>query len=460
MPFSVIDACAVLRPITGNWFFEHIDIPRLLAALQDFIDTSPFWCGQTRFANYMSDGGPYERFRYPELAYNFDTDPGVEVGIAEVDKTWLQLMSELETIGDGATIALNCRPYLPTQDKPHPPFSDLPTLRIKISKFKCGVIGIGLAMPHCLSDVWTMQVVMECWSKAFNGNLKPMVFKPRDVDEIALPFESKNSEAIARVDKVLKRRMYDFWAADKSTIPPALGDLCSGPKELITEEPYGLPFEVESMENVDAYRIEFSAQELESMYQYVTKSGVRCSHLNVLFAHIWSLIARAKELGDEIVSAYLAITLRTRLTSHKDFSYHAGCFVENCVADAKGNDDIVEYTRQIRIAINSFTNEQTPALLHELAHVGCASRSIGLNSGRNSIAFTTWIAKEPPSLLSFGGKLIHYDRLTLPLCNMVSVMGKVGNKDKWYENGCYVFVGLQKSDLEQVINNPELRKWR
>jgi hypothetical protein len=38
-------------------------------------------------------------------------------------------------------------------------------------------------------------------------------------------------------------------------------------------------------------------------------------------------------------------------------------------------------------------------------------------------------------------------------------MEKIGDKEKWYENGCNLYIQLPKEDLERLMSAPELRKW-
>lgn len=62
--------------------------------------------------------------------------------------------------------------------------------------------------------------------------------------------------------------------------------------------------------------------------------------------------------------------------------------------------------------------------------------------------------------MNIGGKLIYYARSPLPFPNFVAVMENTGgNKDKWYENGCYVNIQLAKQELETLLNDESLHEY-
>ena len=93
---------------------------------------------------------------------------------------------------------------------------------------------------------------------------------------------------------------------------------------------------------VPEFRSVYFSQELENMYQHVTKGNVRLSHYNALCAHLWTCISRAKNLVNEPCTVLTAVTLRTRFPNSKELEYHAGCFAEISYADSVGNANIVE----------------------------------------------------------------------------------------------------------------------
>lgn len=131
----------------------------------------------------------------------------MELEIDGLTATWQELARQMKTEREDVRIPLDTSIFFPSsQGIPGPPLNENgPILRIKISKLKCGTIGIGIIIPHNIADVWTMQMVMACWADAYSGPFVPIKYVPKDIDKIAYSLDKKDPDVLATVEKAMKR---------------------------------------------------------------------------------------------------------------------------------------------------------------------------------------------------------------------------------------------------------------
>ena len=460
-PLSVLDALVISTQSRGAWFYENVKIDRLLESLQLVINRAPYVCGSTRFVKYNPDGTVYERYWHTELAYNFETDPGVEVEVnAEYSKSLQEILKKTEIKGlDGVTCPIDISPFLCADTKPHAPFSDLPTLRIKITRLKCGTVVIGMGMPHIVADVQALQLTLKSWSDAYVGNdFQVPIFAPRDVDALAYGFfDKRDPVALAKIQH-LPRVGYDAWNS-RQFVPDQYAPLSYGPEELIAREPLGTPFKMDEF-MATTLKYHFTSQEIENIYKHVTESGAQVSHMNVLIAHMWDCIARARKNAENRLSLFIG--LRSRLQSDKDFTKYLGSFVNNAEISSNGKESITSKALSIRETISKYTKDLSPYILHELGTRVSPTRYIMGSSENNYVMMTTWINRDiKNSDINFGTKLVYFERASIPAINSYCILlPAIGDKDAWYENGASIHFAAKKEVLLELAQDPELRKWR
>ena len=458
IPSSLLDGVN-MATTTGAWFYQHSDIKKLLSSLQLVIDAAPYLAGQTRFVKYNPDGEVYQRYWHTEVYYNFPDQKGAEVEVAESEQSFTEITKDLNTELDGVTIPLDIIHFVPSSDKPHPPFSDHPNFRVKITKLTCGVVCISSSVPHLIGDALMLKNTMQAWSDAYNGKTFSVpIFAPRDVDELALSLTEKNQKALD-IANALPRAEYDFWAS-KPYLPAAFHALANGPQELIDREPLGTPCKIISVDDLVTFKFEFTPKEIEKMYQHCSSStSSQISHMVALVSHFWTCYNRARKLGENESKLQLVIGLRNRLPSDKNFYNYAGSFTDAGEIISKGNASAIENAMLIGNVISAFTKDVTPSLLHKHAMKVCPCRYALGNFDHNSMFVTTWIGTGKATL-SFGGDLIFFERNLAPVSGYSVIVEKLGDEQKWYKNGVDIHLTASKAVLEAMNSDPEFRKYK
>ena len=459
IPLSVTDVAAPPSTTKGVYFYRHTNLEKLTKSLQAAVDAVPAWSGTVRFVTYVPDGTVYQRHGHVEVAYNFDDDPGISYEIVESSKLMEEALSESKPVGEGVKEAMDIAPYLALGENPNalvfPPFVPGPAVRFKVTKFKCGGIGLGVVFTHYLADAISTQLFLDVWSSAYNDEpIEPIVFAPRDIDNLAFSLDQKDPDVLAQAAKI-PRRVYDWWAS-KDFAPKEFLGACEGPQELIDKEPYGIPIEFGDVD-VQDYIFHFSKQEIEGMYKDVANAGVRVSHMNALVAHMWTCIRRARDL-DEEATLHMSIGLRNRLPGPVKFSRHVGSLVDRGMAISSFfENNIVENARLIRQTINGYTSELMPSLLHDVAMKVSPIRYFGSNFKNSNTLVTTWV---PHNLKQIKfGTFVEVIRCANHANGIIFVNGMNGTK-KWYDNGASVSFVASPKVLEKLIADPELRKYK
>lgn len=304
-----------MRPCSGAWFFEHSDIDKLLESLQIVVDEIPFWCGKLRYVKYKFGGSVYERYTHMEVAYNFESDPGCEVQVAELGKSLDELVDATKTEYPEVWSPMDVSELIPMPSKPDEDQA-IPILKVKISTLKCGTVCIGCFVPHALSDAVALQKFVHRWSCVYNGRQsESLVYDPREADSYALSLDIKDPAIIDQCNEIVSRDMYDFWACTEEDMPAEWLKEFNGPDELIEIEPLGKPPSM-SKEPVICYKVYFSNIEIANMRKHIQDQGVQATRMIALSAHIWTCLNKVRGITDKS-HATLNIGTRSRLSSTK-----------------------------------------------------------------------------------------------------------------------------------------------
>ena len=145
IPVSILEMPAGYATAKGSWFFTHSNIPRLMEALQLVVNEIPFWCGRVRYVKHKTKGSIYERYKGLEVVYGFDNDPGCEVEVIDYPKTFQQVKITSDTGAENVYLPIDIHEFIP--DDTDPTSEGIQGLRIKITKFKCGIVSSGPVVP-------------------------------------------------------------------------------------------------------------------------------------------------------------------------------------------------------------------------------------------------------------------------------------------------------------------------
>lgn len=346
-------------------------------------------------------------------------------------------------------------PFLPVEEKLHPPFSDYPNLRVHITTLKCGAVAIGFSLPHCLADAETFRLVIASWSRAYNDeqDIKAPIFAPRDIDKWAVSLDKPDLEAMKIVNS-LPIPDYDFWGG---VIPEKMKFLTSGPDELIAKEPLGTP--VRYVFSEACYKFKFSREQLHSIYDQINREAtIKVSHQIALVAHMWTAINRARNFGESDCANFTTlISMRSKLPEG-DYSNYAGSFVGGGQVSCTGTSNAVACAVLITQMLRKYTKDISPCILHRLAmHTSPYRRSL-LNFSDDSILYSTWISpnfRNRNNKIRFGNaKLSFFEESAVPINSILHVSEVYGDKPNWYENGAYVYFTSKKKVLDSILNDP------
>ena len=393
---------------------------------------------------------------HAEVLYNYEDDKGVRLDVVESDENFDEILKATETDILDVYKPLDVVQFLPDLGQ-YPPITDTSCLSIKITTFSCGIIAISVNVSHALADALVLQQFLSLWSSVYNGEkVKAPIFNPREIDELAQPLEKKDPEKLKRATK-FPAQLYDLWNS-KEALPERFSRMCEGPEEIVAQEPLGEPLSFADLASSQSYKFKFSAVEIESMYQDLVKSGFHVSRMNALIAHFWTCVNRARK--SNYARLFQVIGIKRRLSAEKDFNNHFGCFVICGLTETTGNATFADNAKLFSEHLQQYTVQTISDLLHSFAHNLCPTRHFHMTFDEPSTVSTTWVGADDYPIKF--GKFLHYETFYGPSSGlMVILSGNASNeRDKWHDDGAYIFYSARQEVLDSLIDDPELRKWR
>ncbi|THU85664.1 hypothetical protein K435DRAFT_732098 [Dendrothele bispora CBS 962.96] len=530
---SVVDA-TVLRysPASATWLFDgsegtHLSIDVLVLSLRRTLDSYPQWSGYL----HMPIGNDHpsasvadhtKRFNRPMLTWGTSADPGVEVIQAKSPHRLAELIPSCEQrasryrVWDGRVIAsmgiFPESPNLALYDRVT--CDDLPCVIVQLTTFACGGLAITVKLAHVLADAQTLLTFVHDW--ATQNRWLVGGAKVEDVGIIERPFQPElvNRAADGDIDvaipdeKILAKaksiplHRYDWWAS-ADDCPSFMLKSTEIPDAIKTNQSslsFGKPMpwrQWDILAPVSYYLVHFSREEVIAMWeasvtttisqsQTTTSSPPKISKLDALFAHLWTLVIRARGLSQQDFDVHLDTTigLRPRLSpplpSHFIGSPIINIPVSLPASKVVGPNAASAAAAAIRESMNRYDSSTLETLLYEMAYEVDPSRRWNTFLGERHTIATSWLESRPGMGIydvDFGfGRRPRLAESLMPECDgCIQVMesGVSNPKDvneeisgatsrkftPWYENGVAVSLHLRTDVMDKVLADTLLRRY-
>ncbi|KAF8521926.1 transferase family-domain-containing protein [Hysterangium stoloniferum] len=483
-PLSIVDASvARFAPTNAVWVYEKAPPTEILiSSLRKTLDAYPQWCGQLHSAKYNPEGNHTERYGRLMLSYGTDSDPGVELIRAEAsdhvstiipppidDHYDMRRIPVRELTGGSTQLALPNMVDVP----------GLPGIIVQLTRFKCEGMSIAIKMAHPLADAQTLLRFATDWaaicSSMVAGTLVPVIspmFNPQLLDCAAAgDINSQNADKnILRQSCPLPLHRYDWWASEKSSVAAKVAS-SQIPTEITPPslEDLGKPLPWSNWDPdapVSHFILYFSRIELQNMWMEASSQAGRVSHLDVLLAHLWAIIIRARgiELNEE---SYLDVTfgIRKRLEPPLPPSF-LGSPLTLAAVTSTGQEghahDISQMARSIRSTLSRFNPKSIPVILHEMMFEITPQRRWNAFLGRQNTIVTSWLDLGVYDV-DFGSGRPKYVHAVMPHvdgCIQIIEAGGDRERSPWYEKGAHVSLYLRDDVMSEVLKDVRLRQYR
>lgn len=409
--------------------------------------------------------------RYRRLVCNLGENPGVEwtvvahrdVDVADLSPDFLDCLPE-GNVWDANTFPaeslLSATP-LASFEAPLADAPLAPAMTVRISFFRCGGYAVGIRVLHALADAQTLLLFVKTWAATCaarnpcylrpappKASLPVPLFDPALLDSHAgddLDASSPNL-ALVHIARALPMYRFDGWAVDAHGITPSAslaGVASLPPRDLFPSEtlssavppPWpswdaGAPvahtilFFTESQ--IDALRSTAANSATNSAstattdasspheMKHAVKTGHRLSRTDFLIAHIWRLVARARNFADtpaETLSLDVTVSVRQRVSpplpegfcgapfflAHVDAEGQELCgslggAEEREIAERKGGGPLPleALASRVRATLMAFDPPAVRAHLHDAAFEASPDRIWQGFLGRNHLVTSSW----------------------------------------------------------------------
>ncbi|OKL58267.1 hypothetical protein UA08_06847 [Talaromyces atroroseus] len=435
VPLSIFDAtCTRFSPTRCIWLFDHhSDTPeqktlcsRLRTSFISTPDEFPQWAVQLQWSSLNANGNHTERFHRINIVYGSPQDPGVEWKTAyhpsHSSKDFAPLASERASRttwrGDGFVQSelLSNTALAALHDMKS--YKGLPAMTVQITLFRDGGYAVGVKLAHPLGDAQALMVFVQRWaakSRCLHGDtespslMPPPVFNPQLLDSHASGDidGSANDPRLAAIARELPLHRYNCWESDAPGYLPAfLSTLESSmpPKSFLDTVELSpadtAPWTTwDVSRSVDYVQMHFTGAALDKLRSPALSNhheSPRLSRLDLLLAHVWSAINRARGMAERPDDVFLDFTLgaRSRVRPPLPHSWIGSpLFLTNIKrsGSAACEDSVASLASAIRNTIRLFTPEKVGAMLHDAAYEAAPDRLWQCFPGKRHVIVTSWL---------------------------------------------------------------------
>lgn len=492
VPLSILDAgCARFSPTGAIWIYDESPCSQealfrgLKASFRSALDKFPHFAGQLHWAPWKQDGDHTTRHGRAMITFGSDHDPGVEWTETKLNRKSSDLAPDASQRADEDRIWLGTE--FPQKDlmasttqlalSDLKSFQGLPGVLVQVSILEDGAFAIAIKMSHLLADASTLVLFVRHWAEAHrafhegsptNGVDMP-VFDPQRLDARASgDIESeKADENLVQIASSLPIHQFDWWATDAEGYPPFMVPMTENSKPT---DPLMLRKASETFGKIPPWKswdfsqpvthavIHFSPAQVEAMRSKVQGATQGPSRLDLVLAHIWAAINRARGLGESDDEVFLNMTIgvRARVDPPLPNSF-VGSPLIIAHAQSTGRDaatgSSAALTTTIRACVNKFTPEAVGAVLHKSAHEVSPQRFWQAFLGRQHILVTAWLRLQENEIAFFGnGNLPRYVHPIMPLVDGCLLVVDGGPKQGGMELSLY----LDSKAMEKLLRDPFL----
>lgn len=526
IPLSLLDATTSSFALTSAiWVFDSpthvhasgsdaLDLTdHLCGSLATALDAFPHWAGQIRAVQTTDGQGPHEAADLPAHARRFgrlyakfggDGCPGVDVILASSPATAEDLHPSTRTASQPTWQGQSTGLYhfaSPTKiaDPFHPDGKDekgvqKPVMAIQITDLACGGHVLAIKIAHPLADIIALVSFVKHWANIGKSILRngrqdalvdlppPPVFDPAKLDAFAagdINSPSPDATVLEDITKLPLHR-YDWWqSAIDCPWPVAIPKPFKGDEPIVAGQ--RMPFSNWVVgAPVSHYIIHYTKAQATLLSNAANKSNGtrRLSQHDALLGHIWSCIARARNLSQDAgpIHCDLVYGVRPALQLGADFigSPILMINIELSGADVSGKNRSADGSMshlglvagRVRETISQIAQPANIAKhLHSLAYESTPQRIWQAFLGHRHILVTTW-ARSGIYDVDFGlGSAIRYVDGVVPDMDGTVVIKEAppvlessgtAESSSWTENGIDVSVRLRAEDMQRLLSDTQL----
>lgn len=503
-PLSVLDATvARFSPTGAIWIFDelHCDKDTLVSRLRSsFVATLslfPHWAGQLKWAPVQPGGSHTERFNRPQVVHGTDSDPGVEWTVVEhpfhVHDVVPTAKERAESVAGARRGAWVGNGFAQEHFVPSTPLAlhnlrdctGLPGMLVQINFSLGGGYAIGIKIAHALADAQALMTFTHNWMansrKCFGAQpyssplLDNPVFDPTLLDACAAgDIDAPEPDtALTTAARPLPMHRYSWWdtfdpgypavcvpTTENSKPPPNILEpaIKQGRVSASTPAPWSTWDPMRPASYVQLHFSEVDLDRLRRMALDDPQTRRDISRLDVLLAHVWTAINRARGHSETSTEVFLDMSLgaRTRVTpalpgtfigSPMIIAYVGGPGSEVC------NSSLGTMASRVRETVLQFTPAAMGAILHDAAHEISPQRLWQGFLGSHHTLVTSWLRLQLYSV-NFDGsdcrpRYVHALMDMIDGC--IQVMDTGVN-----DGGMDVAVYLDSASMERMLNDTRL----
>lgn len=464
------------------------------------------WCGHLKSITTINETtlplAPHaRRFGQVYVQYGTPNDPGVEFRTATSTATldelyptsrpinqplWNREEGPLDVFLPANRLAHALHPVV-VNNAGLPP----PVLAIQLTSLACGGFVLAVKGAHPLADITSLVHFMKDWGRVSQsillGNEVPTpvlapVFEPGKLDALAagnIDAASPDPDIMQQA-RSLPLHRYDWWVSSPGCpwsvkIPDVFHDQDLSP----AGKP--MPWDEWNVEaRVSHYVVHLNHKQVEFIWKKATTgltSNETISRHDAILAHIWSCIARARNLQDDPGSVHcdLVYGIRPALQLGPSFigspTLITNMGISGVDVAAGWKEDLLRpIAQRIRKTINQISQPTALAAhLHTLAYEKSPQRIWQTFLGRRHILVTTW-ARAGVYEIGFGlGENIRYVDEVVPNMDGVIVIKEAppkkaqddtsrvnGSKQSWTDHGVDISVHVRDQEMERLLKDPYL----
>ncbi|KAE8149520.1 transferase family protein [Aspergillus avenaceus] len=432
-PLSIFDATVARYTPTGAiWLFDQVPsdisetdfLDRLRSSYANTLNDFPQWAGQLQWGPVRKDGTHTERFNRPIIVYGAETDPGVEWGVARHPSLKVKELTPSaseRSSGSGAWIAdgfdqtpLVSNTLLPLYNLRD--YEGLPAVQVQVNLFSDGGYAISIKIAHVLADAQTLMVFMHNWAansrKLFHAHntsslMGHPVFDPAQLDAHAagdIDAPTPDPEIITKARQLPIHR-FDWWKSDAPGYPAPLIPTTENSKPPASElaQVNLSPSDSPPWHTVDFSKpakytlLHYTNTEINKLKQSAQKEGhATISKLDVLLAHLWSTINRARGHTHTPSNVVLNYTMGARARVYPPLPpsfLGSPLFITNIQMPGTTlcSTSVGDIAAKIRHTVQLFTPDVVGAVLHDAAHEVSPQRLWQGFFGNDHTLLTSWL---------------------------------------------------------------------
>lgn len=517
IPLSILDATTANFALTSAvWVFnapthlkkEGVDLKtHLTDSLPATLDAYPHWAGQIRAIQTLhgdeSDetaSFPAHSRRYGRIYARFgdDQDPGVELTSAsstatanelhppnrtEVGAPWKGQSTGLYRFVSSASIANAFHP-----DARNDESLLKPVMAIQITELACGGFVLAAKISHPLADITALVSFVKDWAVVSRARLDGLenpvalspVFNPLQLDTLAagnIDTDTHDAEIMQRAINLPLHR-YDWWlpAADcpwPTSVPEPFRKT-----NLTVGAGVKMPWsEWDTSAPVSHYVVHFSQAQVELLTNAINKNSTqRLSQHDAVLAHVWSCIARARNLARDSDSIHCDLVYGVRPAFGLPTNFIGSPVIMINIElpgsqVAAGVDTSIDLSHLGPIATgirNTLSEvakaESIAAYMHTAAFETSPQRLWQAFLGRRHILVTTW-ARCGIYSIDFGlGSAVCYADGIIPDMDGTILIKEAPPKTQrsdvasssWTAHGVDISIRIQDEDMKRLLQDPLL----